>query len=218
MINRRVLCALAAVIAYATLASAAPPAALVVEIAGGKIPDLQPYSEIAEGTTVGVPAGVRLVFQHYASCRKVAVLGTGSIAFTPGGYTITGGTKESDAKVACPRKVTLKTSGEAAGVLLRSVGTGVTLSTRPAIVLVGPRAEEIKTVRVMHGDTVVLESTLDGRVFRWPAGAAPLSAATVYTLRLIPSASDAAPVETRFVTPRPSSLPPDETVTLITVE
>jgi len=212
-----VLCGVGALLTHATLASAAGPAALVLEITGGTLSGAQPYSEIAEGTTVTIPAGGRLVFQHYASCRKVAVAG-GSVAFTSEGYTITGGTKESEVRVSCPRKVTLKTSGEAAGVVLRSVGTGVTLSTRPVIVLVGSRADEFKTVRVLQGETVVLEGALDGRVFRWPASAAPLSAATTYTLHLTPSAAGAAPLSTRFVTPRPSAVPPDETATLIAVE
>ena len=212
-----VLCGVGALLTQATFASAAGPAALVLELTGGKLSGVQPYSEIAEGTTVTIPPGGRLVFQHYASCRKVAVAG-GSVAFTSDGYTITGGTKESEVRVSCPRKVTLKASGEAAGVVLRSVGAGVTLSTRPVIVLIGPRADEFKTARVVQGETVVLEATLDGRVFRWPASAAPLSAATIYTLHLIPSAAGAAPLSTRFVTPRPSTLPPDESPTLITVE
>jgi hypothetical protein len=211
-----VLCGVGALLTHATLASAAGPAALVLEVTGGKVSGAQPYSEIAEGTTVTIPAGVRLVFQHYTSCRKVAVAG-GSVAFTSEGYTITGGTKESDVRVSCPRKVTLKASGEAAGVVLRSVGA-MTLSTRPVVVLIGPRADEFKTARVVQGETVVLEGALEGRLFRWPASAAPLSAATTYTLHLIPSAAGAAPLSTRFVTPRPSVVPPDETPTLIAVE
>ena len=207
---------LAAWLTSATIGSAAGPAGLVVEIAGGKIQGLQPYSEIAEGATVTIPAGVRLVFQHYASCRKVTVAG-GTVAFTRDGYTITGGTKESDQKVFCPRKHTLKASGEASVVVLRSA-SGLTLPTRPAIVLVGPHADDFRTVRVSLGDTVVLESALDGHVFRWPATAAALSTATTYTLDLIPAAAGAAPLSMRFVTPRASALSRDENVTLITIE
>src|SRR6266508_4434985 len=125
------LCGLTALLACANPATAAGAAALVLELTGGQLSGVQPYSEIAEGTTVTIPAGGRLVFQHYASCRKVAVAG-GSVAFTSDGYTITGGTKESEVRVSCPRKVTLKASGEAAGVVLRSVGTDpAPMSSRP---------------------------------------------------------------------------------------
>jgi hypothetical protein len=129
----RSLTALALIVmalAWSAAARAAGPAGLVVDVSGGKILGVQPFSEIADGSTIAVPSGVRLVFQHYASCRKVTVAG-GKVAFTPEGYTITGGTKEAEVRVACPRRLNLKASGEAAGVLLRSIGGGVTLSTRP---------------------------------------------------------------------------------------
>ena len=212
-----VFCGIAALLVSAGAALAAGPAALIVDVTGGTIAAAPPYSEIQEGATVTVPPGVRLVFQHYASCRRVAVLG-GSVAFTSDGYAITGGTKESDVKVACPRKVTMRTSGEAAGVLLRSTGASLTLSTRPAVVLTGPRADDIKIVRILKGDDVVLEVPLDTRVFRWPATAAPLSTGTIYQLQLVPSTAGTAPVSMRFATPRAAASPGDETFTLIAVE
>jgi hypothetical protein len=103
-------------------------------------------------------------------------------------------------------------------VLLRSIGGGVTLSTRPLFALIGPRADDFKAVRILQGDTVVHESALDGHVFRWPEGEPPLATAVAYTLHLVPAAPGAQAVTTRFVTPRPTSSAPDETVTLITVE
>ena len=102
-------------------------------------------------------------------------------------------------------------------MVLRSA-SGLTLPTRPAIALIGPRADDFRTVRVSLGDTVVLESALDGHLFRWPATAAPLSPATAYKLELLPAAAGAAPLSMKFVTPRASAAAPDENVTLITIE
>ena len=52
---------LAPVAVHAQVGSKAP-VALVVEVAGGRIPGVDAFREIAAGTKVNVPAGVRLVF------------------------------------------------------------------------------------------------------------------------------------------------------------
>ncbi len=52
-------------------ADAQNASALVLEKSGTAVPEVQPYSEIAVGTTVSLQPGARLVFQHYSTCRTV---------------------------------------------------------------------------------------------------------------------------------------------------
>ena len=59
-------------------ADAQNASALVLEKTGATVPEVQPYNEIAVGTTVSLQPGARLVFLHYQTCRTVtAVGGTG---------------------------------------------------------------------------------------------------------------------------------------------
>jgi hypothetical protein len=85
-----------------------------------------------------------------------------------------------------------------AGVVLRSVLPEVRLSTSPAFVLVGDRADEFATVRVSQGGTTLVEAPLAGRGFRWPAGTATLAAQGDYELVLVPKATGKTPVTMQF--------------------
>lgn len=189
--------AVLAVVSMATLAGAQPTAksavALVLEVSGGRIAGIEPYREIAAGTTVTVPAGVRFVFQHYASCRKFVLVG-GLVTFRTDGVDMSG-TRSSDTKVACPRKVTLKDDGASAAVVMRSIGARrAEIATRPDFVLVGPRAAEFTALRVKRGTELVIEQTLAaGPALRWPPNTPPLAAATTYEIELVPLVAGRAP-------------------------
>src|SRR5438105_13013288 len=69
-------------------AEAQNASALVLEKVGVSVPEVQPYSEIAVGTTVSLPPGARLGFLHYQTCKTVTA-GGGSVAFVGLPYTVT---------------------------------------------------------------------------------------------------------------------------------
>ena len=212
--------AAAALMTVAAVAGAQPappaPVALVLEVSGGRIAGVEPYKEILADTTVTVPSGVRLAFQHYSSCRRFVLVG-GAVKFRADGVEVSG-TRATDTRVACPRKITLKTDGTSAAVVMRSLGPPRTAiaSIRPTFVLVGPRAAEFKALRVKRGDELVIEHTFAaGPAVRWPQNAPPLTAATNYELELVPAAANRAPV---VIGVRTIDVPTDEPMTLVSAE
>lgn len=200
------------------IAWAQTPLALVLETSGPRIPGVRPFTELLEGTTVSLPSTSKIIFLHYHTCRTVHVVG-GLITFGTEGYTITGGTKESEERTPCPRSVTLKREGETTGVLLRGLGALVlNLSPRPNVVVVGALARNYATVRVLREGKLLLETPLDSQRVRWPIGAASLVVDTEYELTLIPRVAGAVPVTTRFRVAPLSVDPADEALTLIRVD
>ncbi len=193
--------------------------ALVLEKSGASAPEVQPYSEIPVGTAVSLSSGTRLMFLHYYTCQTVTVVG-GKITFGAETYTITGGKKESERRSPCPPTVALKAGGEMGGIMVRSlqIGSSLKFSSRPAFVLVGKRANEFTSVRVSKEDKKLLEAPLEGRHFRWPKDAAPLSANTYYRMVLIPTVPGSPPVKTRFFVTAPAEAPAGEAMVLIRVE
>jgi hypothetical protein len=171
-----------------------PAAALVLDVTGGRIAGVEPFREIAADTTVTVPPGVRLVFQHYGSCRKFTLVG--GIAIVRADGVEISGTKPTDERATCPRRITLKGDGTSAGVVMRSLGgPRVAVSSRPEFVVVGPRAAEFSALRVRKGADVIVEHRLaGGRSLPWPANVPPLAATTSYEIELVPASASASPV------------------------
>lgn len=181
------------------VASAQRPSALVLEKSGATVPEVQPYSEIPSGATISLRDNARIVFVHYRQCQTVIVVG-GTIKFGAETYAISGGKKESEKRTPCPKVVALKAGAETAGVLVRSGLTGVMLNfaPRPAFILVGKRADDFPSVRVIKDKKVLVEAPVQGRTFRWPSDAIPLPVETNYDLELVPAMSGAAPVKMSF--------------------
>jgi hypothetical protein len=202
-----------------SVVDAQTPSALVLDKSGATVPEIQPYSEVLSGTTISLRNGARLVFVHYYTCKTVTAVG-GTIKFGAETYAITGGRMESETRSPCPRKVILTTGGEMAGVLARAGLTGLLLkfSNQPNFVLVGKRADDFASVRVLKEERALLEARLDGRLFRWPVDAAPLSGDTDYEMVLIPRLSGAPPVKMRFSVTTPTEAAEGEAMVLIRVE
>jgi hypothetical protein len=132
-------------------ADAQSASALVLEKSGATVPEVQPYSEIPVGTTVSLPSGARLVFLHYQTCKTVTAVG-GKVVFDAFTYTATGGSKPQEVRTPCPPTVRLRGQGEMVGVVMRSILPEVRLSTSPAFVLVGDRADEFATIFTIPTD------------------------------------------------------------------
>ena len=203
-------------------AAAQNASALVLEKTGTTVPEVQPYSEIAIGTTVSLQPGARLVFLHYQTCRTVTAVGS-TVAFGALTYTITGGSTPQEVQTSCPPR-TGRVGGENAGVVLRfhDDGQGLSfiprLSLSPTFALVGARADDFAAVRVSHGGTMLLEAPLSGRDFRWPAGTAPLVANTNYELVLVPKVEGKTQVTLKFRTERETPTAAGDYHTLIKVD
>jgi hypothetical protein len=200
------------------VAGAQTASALVLETRGGDLPHLSPYSEVPSGTTVVLPPGAKLVFLHYPTCRTVTVIG-GTISFAEDTYTVKGGTTEAETRGQCPRIVKLSAEYQMGGTLLRGKQDGpLTLAPHPTFVLVGKRAGDFASVRVSQGGREVLAAPLDGRQFRWPSKAPPLSEDHQYELALVPRSAGAGPVTRRFKVQAPTPQSPSEALTLLKVE
>ncbi|HYE92816.1 MAG TPA: hypothetical protein VEA38_17430 [Terriglobales bacterium] len=218
---RRVALAFATVLVIPVMAGAQTPTAkgsvaLALEVSGGRIAGVEAFKEIAADTKVEVPAGARLVFQHYGSCRKFTVTG-GTVTFRADGVDVAGG-KATDVKSSCPRRLTLKDDGASAAVVLRSaVRPRLTASPRPDFVVVGPRASEFNALRVRRGTELVLEQSLAaGPQVRWPTDAPALAPNTSYDLELVPARADGVPIVIGFRTLDTAAA--DESLTLVNAE
>lgn len=192
--------------------AASEPVALVLSVSDAITPTL-PYVEVDDGTEVKLRAAGRVVFQHYVECRKVTVRG-GTVTFTAGGYRQAGGVVESETRVACPRRVTLKRSGEVAGSILRKAdGPEVTMSGRPAVLLIGPGASSVTAVRVAQAARPVFEGPVKDREFRWPSDRPALTTGGVYELVFVSEVASV-PVTFTATAPRPLGLDPIVVITL----
>ena len=215
------VCMVLAVTGAGRMARAQAAAALVLETYGEIHPSLAPYQEVPVDTQITLADHAKLVFIHYFTCRMVTVVG-GTVALSTKTYTVTNGTKEAETRVPCPRQVALvQAEGVSAGTMVRS-GTGdsaLRLSTQPAFVLVGPRADDFAAVRVASQDgTVTVEAPLAERHWQWPAGVTPLVADTAYALTLLPARTGVAPVTLPFIAAAPARPPHGHALSLIRVE
>lgn len=182
------------------------------------MPGLHLYHEIPVDTTVALPSDATLVFLYYDTCETVTVVG-GTITFSVDAYAMTGTSHVQTVRSPCPHTVTLQGRGDMAGTLLRQGSPlELSLSTQPTFVIVGPRADDIVSVRVSQGDTTVPEAPLEGRRFRWPVGTPALTTDTAYALILVPSGIGAFPLTTTFKTPAATISPTRAALTILKVE
>ena len=195
---------------------ARPGAALVLEVSGGQIAGVEAFRELAAGSTVTVPAGTKLVFQHYGSCRRFTLVG-GVVTVRSDGVDFSGGARPTDTRGACPKKLTLKEDGASAATVMRSLPRLLSVSTRPTFVVVGPNADAYTTLRVRQGADLVLERPLSGgRNVRWPADKPALAAAATYELELLPARAGATPLAIAFRTLDAAAT--DDAMTLVSIE
>jgi len=197
---------------FAAAQAPAPAVALVLE-AEATTPTQRPYREIRSGTTVSLPAGGRLVFLMYGSCRTMTVEGAGSVTFTSGLVPILkGATTRGDVRGQCPKKFVA--SATDAATVMRSVLPALSSSPRPEFVFVGLRSEDFGEIRIRKADGAdVLTRSLTGPRFLWPADAPPLEPGR-YALHLQPRPSGPVPVIVEFK----ASPETPEAVTLITID
>lgn len=211
--------ALLASMLNANSASGQAGTALVLEQSGTTVPALAPYSEIVPGTTIRLSRGARLVFLHYQTCTTVTVVG-GEIAVGQASYRAANGSTPVAVRTTCPVKVRLRDQEAAgvAGITLRSGPPPSNLSTRPRFVLVGQGAEAITRVRVVREGGIVLEGSLTGREFRWPADAASLDPRSEYEIILISPSPHNRQATVKFMPAEVSAATPAAPLTLIRVE
>ena len=192
------------------LASAAQAAALVLEANGTMAPQLAPYREILPDAAIVLHGHAKLVFVHYFTCQKVIAVG-GTVRVEAGRYAIAGGTV-SESRTPCPRRVSLKSGAETGGIMVRGIrpphpGASLLLSRQPSFVVVGVRAEDVAAVRIVREGQTVLEASLDGHRFQWPADSPVLLADTDYQLIVLFRTAAYAPVTLTFTTSATSEMP-----------
>ncbi len=178
--------------AIATLVLAAIPSpagaqkavGLALEVVGPVRPALSAFTEIRDGTVLGLASNGRLTFAHYTSCRVVTVVG-GEVTIGRLWYDVAGGSIESEARGTCVTEIRARAAGgRASGLVLRAGPRSVAYPTRPAFVLVGRRAGDITSLVVTRDGRTLADIRLYGRRFKWPDDLAPLADGGDYRLVL----------------------------------
>ncbi len=166
-------------------ASLAGPAALVLEIEGARQAEVEAFDELSTGMSLELGEGGRIVFQHYATCDEVTVIG-GKLGFSERRYLVRNGKVVDVSRGRCPETVDLRKSLAIGGVLLRSGPGGPKLALKPVFVLTGDAWRAVGMLRVHHGGALVVEITPEGREVPWPEAADPLVAGRKYEIELVP--------------------------------
>lgn len=161
------------------------PAALIMDVAGGSHPELEPFGEVFPGESYTLEDGTEVAFMHYATCGNVLVQG-GRITFTQRQYLVKGGKIVEATRGKCPKDFKMASANQTGGVVLRASGKP-TVSTRPDFVLVGAKRAHYSQMSIEQGGNVVLKTPLSGVRFSWPADQAPLTPDTKYTVQLWPA-------------------------------
>ena len=165
-------------------ASQAKPAGLVLDIEGTITPEIQPFDEVTTETSLELAKDARIVFQHYATCDDVTVVG-GRLGFSDRRYLVRGGKIVDVSRGRCPETVELGKSSAIGGVVLRSGLGGPKLALRPVFVLVGGPWREVAAIRVLGGGRVIAELKPAGREVRWPEEAEALTSGGKYEIELV---------------------------------
>jgi hypothetical protein len=164
-------------------AAAAGSVALVLEVAGGTEPALEPFSEMTANQSVDLVDQATVTLLHYGTCEEVVVRG-GRLVVTERQYLTQKG--EGVLKVTrakCPKRVALAGEARTGGVRLRAGSSGLQLNPRPSFVVVGPNRPDVVEVAVRRGETKLGAFRLDGPRFSWPADAASLAPGRDYSLQ-----------------------------------
>ncbi len=179
-----------AAIAILVLAATPSPAGaqkavgLALEVIGTVRPALSAFTEIRDGTVLGLAANGRLTFAHYNSCRVVTVVG-GEVTIGRLWYDVAGGSIESEARGTCVTEIrALAEGGRSSGLVLRAGPRGIAYPTRPSFVLVGRRAGDITNLVLIRNGETVADIRLQGPRFKWPVELAPLADRGEYRLVL----------------------------------
>jgi len=186
---------LATAIGATARAEAQTGAALVLSTSGTTTPVLQPFTEIAPGTTVSLAPDARLMMMHYGACRLVSVIG-GEVRIDREDYKIVAGTVEREEPRPCPQRVQAR--GQVAGAFLRGKPVVPTVAARPHWVLVGPMSGEVTAVRVLQDGQLIQEIGLEDRQAVWPRAAPALTPGVDYELALVLRTPGTAPGTTKF--------------------
>ena len=164
--------------------SQAKPAGLVLEFEGTSTPEIQPFDEVTTDMALELAKDTRIVFQHYATCDEVTVVG-GKLGFTEQRYLVRGGEVVDVSRGQCPETIELGKSSAIGGVVLRSGLGGAKLAPQPVFVLVGGPWREVLAVRVLRGDKVIAELKPTSREVPWPEDAAAMTSGGKYEIELL---------------------------------
>ncbi len=187
-------------IAVTAFAADAPPAGVVMSVAGGTTPPIAMMSEIPAGIPLQLAPGAELTFLHYARCKLVTVNG-GTLTVTRSDF-VTDGRIVAEKDGPCPRVHQLSSAGTTAGgLVMRGVGTAPRWPLDREIVLAGIGTGQLQAAAIYaedRPDTPLVQLEITGHQARFPASAAPLPVNQRYLLRLT-AADRAQPLDIPFI-------------------
>lgn len=165
-------------------ASLAGPAALVLEIEGALQAEVEAFDELSTGMSLELGEGGRIVFQHYATCDEVTVIG-GKLYFFEGRYLVRKGKVVDVNRSRCPETVDLGKSIEIAGSMFRYGPGGPKMALKPVFVLLGGTWRDVAALRVRRGEEEVAELAPEARRVPWPEDAGLLVDGREYEIELV---------------------------------
>jgi hypothetical protein len=197
-----------------TVAHAAKPAALALDVSGPTTPQIEPFTELDPKSPIELGPESTIEFLHYQRCETITVQG-GRLNFTSQRYLHKGGKVVSVKRAECAKEVALTGASAIGGIVLRSAGKkGVRGTTRPSFVLVGKNADGYVSIRISENGKPILESKLHGRTFFYPDSAPILEKGKFYTVTVTPAGSG----KPKTFKLQASRAPAKDTLTLIRVD
>ena len=165
-------------------ASAAEPAALVLDVSGRVRPHLALYDEVVDGSVLRLGDGTHLTLSHYGLCEEVAVIG-GTVLIGSQSLDLEGSQIESRTRVQCPDTIEMSAAGQGdTSATLGAPRQARLMAPTPDFVLAGPWGRQFDRLDV-HGEDgrMATMPVVDGRA-SWPDDAQPLVIGETYAVIL----------------------------------
>ena len=135
------------VLGLARPAGAGEPVALIVAIDGtGTAPQVTPFTEITDGTTLQLAPDTRITFLHYQRCEEV-IVENGALTLRAGSFRLVGGDIVDRAMRGCPPTGDTVSEHGLGGVLFRGQ-TVLEVSPSAVVVLSGSRGGSVSKARI----------------------------------------------------------------------
>lgn len=184
-------------------AVAGEPVALIVGVDGtGTEPQVTPYTEITDGTTLHLAPDTRLTFLHYQRCEEV-IVENGALTLRAGSFRLIGGEIVDQAMRGCPPTGDTVSEYGLGGVLFRGQ-TVLQVSPSSVVVVAGAQGAKVSKARirpVAGGPDATVQVV--GRVLDLQAFGASFRVGQEYGVELF--SADDMPVSSFMIAPNATS-------------
>ena len=169
--------------------------AIILEVTGDREPEVDAYTQLEHKSVITLGPGALLRFNHRGTCRRVTVVGEGTLTVRRGSYRFTGQTSEEVEAICQNPIVYVDPDMESAGLTTRGTRTSIVLHTgKPHLIVSGYDTAHFYKVEFQAIDPkddagktpgVTASADIAGPVTRWPESEAPLESGSTYKVILV---------------------------------